>query len=791
MTGSSFRLFILAGLAACLLLSGAYTIDAQATLNLDLSCQPAELCWGDKLAVLASVENTGETTVLDVYLVVAMPDGNVFCFPGGSFGAPFISGVIIPEGASFSDVEVFSCEIPSGLPAGGYLWQLAAMRSGTFEIVGYATATMRLGYDCWESYGNYNNVRSLLVRGSDIFIGTANAGVIHYGIETGQYEHYGVSDGLASSEVNHLCLDDEGNVWTALGDCISGGDYFEDWGGVSCLRAESWESYYAYEADMSRQFRQAAKISVVAYSRTEKSAFAVSERENLYALASGALERIDPPEGAYETKWISNHPDGSVYVKVGSVLRRYANGLWSKVADGGWYPFIVASDGTVWSCGLAEGHTRGLWKLMSDQNWQEVGQFSDVRVRNLVEAAGRIRVLTSTQLAAWDGQFWQTSELPVQGAGTSLAVSQDGVAFVGTPEGVVRYRAGIWSTISFDCPHFDGAGSYSLGAGPTDVGFCGKRSYFTDWPRVTSLDGCSWLRLPDVPYGLVLSSCPATLFADSADSVWVAQHYPPYGTIDVYRFRHGDWAELPYTPLLHDGYCPCFAEDALGRVWFYPMTIPPELAPIAIVDGSTVVQYEDIQKAVEANYDIITQSTPKTDIWLLDSTNGIVWIRRACKIGPVEDGIELCCFDGEVWVEYGETLPGGGAIQYGVWETQPPVDIDAQGNVWALTDMGLCRLNTSGVWHEPSGRIDDLGLPLLADDYGHVWVARSRDNSLGYWRSRYRGVARFDIATEQWQAFTEQDVPICDWIWRMRSAPNGDVWFCTWEGATRYSQGPK
>ena len=55
----------------------------------------------------------------------------------------------------------------------------------------------------------------------------------------------------------------------------------------------------------------------------------------------------------------------------------------------------------------------------------------------------------------------------------------------------------------------------------------------------------------------------------------------------------------------------------------------------------------------------------------------------------------------------------------------------------------------------------------------------------------HEGVALYDISEGIWRDFTEREVAVCDWNIDMESAPNGDVWFCTWDGVARYSQGPK
>ncbi len=58
-----------------------------------------------------------------------------------------------------------------------------------------------------------NDIISLTKSNSGIWIGSNGGGLMHYDIGTGTFTHYGMSDGLASNEINSLVLDEEDILW--------------------------------------------------------------------------------------------------------------------------------------------------------------------------------------------------------------------------------------------------------------------------------------------------------------------------------------------------------------------------------------------------------------------------------------------------------------------------------------------------------------------------------------------------------------------------------------------------
>jgi len=792
------RLFILAGLLVWWFLPCECPLFAQDALTLGLTCDPAELCWGDELSVLASCENAGEALAVDLYLAVVLPDGDVFYFPDGSLSAPFMSSVMIPESASFGDVEVFSGEMRPGLDAGEYLWMLIATACGTGDILADCSVTMRLGYDCWEGFSALNAVQSLLLRGNLLYVGTWNGGVAKYDLATGQHVRYGMSDGLSSSEVNDFCVDGDGKIWAATGYWTYDGDWTLTWGGISRLNGTDWSSFYpdydGYNPYLGSRYGDC--IEALAYSATDDAVFAVSRGGELLRVVGDSKQTVGFPYDKMWAEWVCGCPDGSVCVltrrsqpsKKEPVreLYRLASDTWTKLAHGAYRPVFVASDGSIW-CSSGD---YGLFRLRDDGSWEEVEELRDSHILKIVEAQGKLWVLTRHRLYVWDGSAWSYEELPVSSYSRALAVSESGTAYVGYDEGILTYRAGVWDAMTLNCPYYIPF-TYYMQDGVSDAAFRGSDTFIVRWPYVSSFDGTSWAALPprrvfDDPYYFWGD---ASLFIDSAGTLW--EYGLHWWGLELAALRANQWEVFVVRQWSNSLSHLSMAQDASGALWLYAFTRDYPKDPVFIYEDSSGLQrFDSIKAAVEKRYDILCASEPKTDVWLLDVERDIVWVTLGQPEGSYDFRVVPASYNGQTWVIYEGPLPGGGLIRAFRGYNRSPLDIDDGGYIWTLTDLGLCRLDRSGVWFEPSGRTDGLAPPLHVDNYGNIWLA-IKNKPYSYSPVEHRGLARYDIDEGAWRDFTERDVPICDWIHNIRSAPNGDVWFCTWEGVTRYSQGPR
>ena len=227
------------------------------------------------------------------------------------------------------------------------------------------------------------------------------------------------------------------------------------------------------------------------------------------------------------------------------------------------------------------------------------------------------------------------------------------------------------------------------------------------------------------------------------------------------------------------------------------------------VAGDTgAIKFDGIKEAIEAHYEVLCESDLQTDVWMVDEASGIVWAKWLIRSYPnyAYFAAGLGGYDGQDWVEYEGELPGGAHfIEFcrgGHGDEQEvldiPIDMGIDGNIWALTDKGLCRINQDGVWYEPSGRDDDLMPPILADDVGFVWVAKCPVGERSQWGhiTQHEGLARYCTWPQYmtgegyWEDLDETQVPISNWIYRIESAPNGDIWFLTRDGTSVYTPWP-
>lgn len=824
-------------------------------LSLQVRCDPNELCWGDRLSVFASCENRGEAISVDFYLAVISPGGDSFFVPGKAVAEPYASGVFLPSGARSDDVLLLSAEAPEGLATGEYSWLLAATLAGTQEVVAFDTSAMRMGYGCWRSYSDDNDPRVLLLKGDELFIGTGASGITRMNISTGQTKRWGdVAAGLASSEVTDLCLDGEGNVWAAHGETYQYEIGFEavyyEWGGISVFDGSKWQPYRprtgGYFTRLWQNYRDSNYFESVAYSEADDVVYAHAPHRcdedlgtsQIVAMSEdGPQEVIIPLDKNGERYWvgaISGIPGGGMcalfysfdYVdwEWETTWWEYQGGKWSYMAEGCAGALFVSSDGTFlsWPGGnrspiyhAVGQYGPGLWRL-HDESWEPVEGFEDVIVFDVLEAAGKLWVLGAPYLSdwqnyfdnifyCWDGTVWGELELfPTRGR-PCAAVSDDEVVFVGDVEaGLYECRGGQWAARTFNCPERGIRGI-------TGACFGDKQAYFiSSGGYLDKLDGSSWSHLGHIVYG-------SSVFRDSSGAFWGFSNATEWvdgkEVVCLWRARDSGSGEEFVVETGGSGEpFVAMAEDASGALWLRVAVIGYEdgtrLCSVVVGGPSGLTRYPDILEAVETNFDVLLESKAKTDIWMVDKQRGIVWVKWV--VGRMVPGIEQWCFspgvgsfDGSEWIIYEGEIPGGASLIRFDFQTDDlgygdisfytydiPVDMGPDGSVWTLSDRGLCRISRDAVWYEPSGRKDDLGPPILADDYGNVWVSRCRmrDSQID-WYNYYAGLARFD-GTE-WKDLTEHDVPVCDWIVRMKSAPNGDLWFLTKDGATRYSQGPK
>jgi len=813
-------------------------------VSLQLSCDPAEVCWGDELSVLASCENAGEAITVDIYLAVTLPSGDVFYFPDGSLSAPFISGVTIPESASFDDIEVFSSEMLPGLAAGEYHWMFAATTPGTHDVLAYSEASCRLGYDCWESYADQNNIKALLAKGDELFIGTCSSGITRLNITTGESENWGsVFAGLADTEVNDICVDGDGVVWAALGEnypSSHGGG--REWGGISAFDGANWHSFWPTRGEAGTywpQFRSSNNFETIFYSEADDAVYAFApNRKDEYLGTSQIVkatldgwEEVEIPidSNNQERFWV-----GTVCPAVGSgisatfrsfdyydwewdvSLWEYKAGIWSFIIETEKYVMFNSSDSYYWSWHLHNrdpfcdsGYSTGLWRF-NGEIWQEVVKFRDLVVFDVFEIEGRIHVLCADyildigpdyhcRLCSWNGSSWDEIELPTTWVRPCAAISDAGeIFFGGLSEGLFQYDGIGFVPVRFNSPR----------GRPLDACFAGEEAYVLSG-GVNKLEGPSWNYLGADPG-------PSTsIFVDSLGQIWTFGNETWWG-FHLYRSGDGEtWDSFDLAEMITGaGPFVSMAEDATGAIWLEiaqnDRYTGDRICPVLIGRESGIQQYSDILPAIEANYHVLLESEAETGIWMVDKARGIVWVKWVVgsdsSIHKDLFHLGIGAFDGSEWTIYERSLPDGAEfIRFEndadnldpsnpegnrLFDTLDiPADMDPDGNIWTLTNRGLCRINLDGIWHDPSGRIDDFGPILLADDYGSVWVARTREPGTYSEWSCFQGLAKFD--GNDWTNYTEHDVPICDWLLRMKSAPNGDVWFLTKDGATRYSQGPK
>ncbi len=855
---------------------GHEALGAQAvSIGLDLRASPDWLCWGDETTVSLSFANEGDAVTVDVYFELILPSGDIFYFPNGS-AEPFASGVYLPLGASTGVRPLLTIEIPESAPSGTYRWAIVITHAGTADIIAHDTWRMDVGFECWRTYADYRAVNTLLVRDDELFMGTMRGGVVALDLTSGSIRKWGVSDGLASSEVNDFCLDGSGNIWAALGESHTGSHgYVTEWGGFSCFDGASWTPYWPEKYpgdDCDWGYRANNCFSRVIYSEWDDAVYAFApdrqysvyheytgffwkevSREIIRISPSGEIEEMELPtnNAVYSLAYgICDIPSGGICAHISfrepswedsySALWQYSDGEWTYLADSVSSEIFISSDGVMWSwpantrLGLFDRHP-GLWTY-GDDAWESVPEFDEIHVMRVFEAAGKVRVhaqvprehlqdLDRNRLYSWDGEMWSGLDAPETWRDPCFTVSDDGEIFMGDPEtGVYRFNGLDWTPVPLNAPQVGPLTAKAVAFHGNDVYVMfAESSYTLDYQRIAQMSGGAWSSVSDIAiwdpdYEGWSRGFAESLFADSS-GLWA---YAEPGEQDtestkgfyLYHLRNEETWERFFleTDTRWDPFT-SMARDSADNWWFHAATGTGTRDPVFVGGASSVTKFDGIKEAVEAHYEVLCESEPQTDVWMVDEASGTVWVKwliETARSDPIYDYYYFVAglggYDGENWIEYEGELPGGGHfIEFcrGFYGDEQevldiPIDMGIDGNIWALTDKGLCRINEDGVWYEPSGRDDDLMPPILADDSGFVWVAKCPIKRYGEFGDLllHQGIARYctwplyGYGEGYWEDLDETQIPISNWIYRLKSAPNGDIWILHRDGASVYTPWP-
>jgi ligand-binding sensor domain-containing protein len=486
----------------------------------------------------------------------------------------------------------------------------------------------------------------------------------------------------------------------------------------------------------------------------------------------GGLSRFDPASGSLRTFTAADDPafgdtwlqapalDGGVWIVTDDVARRFDGEAFREtLAPGPVWEIAEGPDGTVWGTG-DEGLVR--WDGTS---WVAVpADGLDLQGTLAVDEDGNVWVANirypgpkSFGVSRFDGTSWTTwttsDGLPSDDVYT-IVPGPTGEMWVGTADGVARFRDGSW--IAY--PHGVSGVQHviSMAVDEENVVIAG-RAGGGDLP-IARFDGSSWIAMT------------ATDGLEGADSSWVQVGAGPSGmwaTTDAGLFRMD------------------------GARW--QLVVPAGVGPPSDTLSSRLTS------VAAADGDTLWTATHGDGIRRLDGT---IWTRFGVEGGLPSDDVNdvAVADDGTVWAA---TRRGLARFDGSRWEEVEPgnhgvVAVAPDGAVWAAKAAGT---DASAGWivgpvggtalPEPA-RVDlDGPRSLVIAAEGDVWIGSS-----GSWLPG--GLAR--LHGEKWTTFerpvltpeypevvgcsgfsTCDAVPVEDIV----AMPNGDVWvaFSVWAGA--------
>lgn len=358
---------------------------------------------------------------------------------------------------------------------------------------------------------------------------------------------------------------------------------------------------------------------------------------------------------------------------------------------------------------------------------------------------GAVWVGTAGGLSRYDGRAWRTftveDGLPADSI-RDLAVDREGYVWAATPSGLARYDGREWRTFSDRgvLASLPPGAVNSLAVDPANRLWVGTERglarYDGRWTVFTAADG-----LPSEPVQKVV--------AGSSGDIWLST---PTG---LKRFNGQVWdsfaPSLPgeNTPLLD---IQAFAPLADGTLLISPAG-----------ESSQLVRFDPAgnQTRIEADWWPDDQPAAAITSFLVDD-QGAVWAGTGDRVARL-----------------GETS----SVTLAAPSEFPSPEVNdlllAQANLWLATAGGVARFD--GSWRSfglQEGLSDASTTRLATDENGAVWAA---------YRSPLSGLSRYDASADTWTTTAcPVDAPAGLFIQQAAIGPDGNLWFATELGVSRY-----
>jgi len=616
---------------------------------------------------------------------------------------------------------------------GVLLWGLFS--SGIFSLS--PTPTLPTVHPGWTSYTNTDNVSGIDFDLEGNLWVASTGGVLKWNIENRSYVKFTVDNGLPARNPTSVATAPDSTVWV--------GTYG---GGIARFDGQAWRTYPGQNSLSYIGHIAAAPDNTVWASMDN---YSVWPNYGIWYFdgQTGTLFLEGGP-GQETVKSIAVTADGVAWLGTYEGLWSYDGQDWTHYTDKDGLAskavlsLAAAPDGTLWV-----GTTEGVVSF-DGENWEthtETNSLSGYQIFHIDASSGGYVwaygeytdysgcIVTELEnLARFDGQTWTIHERDetLRGASINALVSaSNGGVWVGTSKGVWFFDGQEWQQyVETNTPP-------SLILADVAVGSDG-----TVWVAgggISSFDGKTWTNYP--------YSGPIAIAPDG--TVW-AHKEKGLASLDGHEWRvHKDQAAIT-----HGITAMATAPD--NTVWVVLWAVG-----IGHFDGETWTVYTP-DDSLPGDCEYIRDIAVDAD--------GVVWAgfekaTQKCKGG-------LTRFDGEEWTLY--TGENGWTSN-----TVNSIAVASDGDLWVATLRGGISRFDGHTWHSYDV-VSELA-PWLAGDIS-AELATGPDGAV--WAGVSDTALHFD--GQQWTAYGTEDGLVDRTIRAVAVGPQGEVWFATNGGLSRY-----
>lgn len=582
--------------------------------------------------------------------------------------------------------------------------------------------------ETWHNYTYSNQVNAAALEGNFVWAATTG-GVVAWDLADDSYEVYTTLDGLRSTNVRQVFVDDLGHKWFG---------YF-GWDGKALTEYDGIQwTHYTTEDGLAG---------------SEVFDMALDAQGELWFATQGGVSRFD------RTSWTTyTTADGLAHDIVLSIALDQAGHKWFGTRGG-----VSEFDGTSWTTYTTAD-----------------GLVSDVVHDVAVDPAGNLWVaydVDGNGVTRFDGATWTTftaADGLVYDEVRAIAADPAGNVWFGTYLGMSRFDSGAWTTYTME----DGLAHYRIN--DVDVDDAGNVWASSDG-GINQFDGIAWetYATEGLHNNAIFSAA-----ADEQGDMWFASGNVGYNH-GVSKFDGNSWTRYTVSDGLVGDYVWTIAIDGNDHKWFGTMW-----DGVSEFDGTYWTSYTTAHGLVnDAVYAIAEDRTGH--MWFgtgngVSEFDGATWTSYTTSDGLVDNAVRAIAIDNENHKWFGTWSSGVSEFDGTDWKTFTTADgladdqiqdiaVDEDGDIWFATESGVSRFDgtTWTKYTTADGLAYSTVSAVAIDQDGNKWF--------GYNVTPGR-VSRFDGVG--WTTYTTADGLVSGGVVDIAIDPLGHIWFGTGGGVS-------